>query len=197
MAQAGDNVDPPVQPAKLQHLTSVQPRANDVPAWLLIVLNRLMVLPQAWDGWACIHVKPHKAFACAMSASLFGLMFNAWALFTASQPFGWGLFVPSILYCTSHFAMHLLIWRHGPKISKTKRYFAVGLSMNASHTYVTLRLLTGPHEYVLFGSRLVLTLITAVGMWAVHVTGAMGCWYPDHPQDPHRYSHTLSHADNI
>lgn len=194
MAHTADSVDLRVQSVKPRELSGVQPPPNDGPEWQLVTLHRFMVLPEAWDGWAIIHVKPLKAFAFAMSISCFGLMYNACILFWASQPFGWGLLVPCILYCVSHVAMHLLIWRWGPKVTKTKRYFAFGFAMTGCQTYVTFQLLTGPDEYVLFGNRLALTIITAVGMWAIHITGAMGCWYPDHPPEPHRYSHTLSHT---
>lgn len=120
---------------------------------------------------------------------------NSCILGIPSKRAGWGLFIPCMAYSASHLAINMAVWRYGPMIGKTKSYLAAGAVFTVSHTYVSLRLVAGASEYVLFGNRLIFCTLVAVGLWGAHTAALLGFWALDHPAEPHRCTHPFVHAD--
>lgn len=160
--------------------------SSSVPGWVLDLSARYFVLPEAWDGWAVIHEKPCHIFAYAMCAGFFAMIWNSWALVAASLPVGWVALVPCIIYSSCHLASHLLVWRHGPMISKAKVYRVLVSLSSAPHTFLCLCLVFWPGQHVPFGSHILFTAVLCVGMWPMFVAAILGCWAEDHPSQPHR-----------
>lgn len=160
---------------------------NDSPLWFEALFHQLGVLPGAWAGWAAIHEKPHQVFLICNSLGIFTVLLNTVLLAVLSQPLRWDHHIPTLLNVVCHTASIIMSWRHGPVITKTKTFAALGCVLVFSQAAVATRLMLGPIELVPFQNRLAFVAANAVATWAMGVGGMLGCWAPDHPAEPYRY----------
>lgn len=190
-----DSMAPDVHPDRSAQSILHQTCTVDLPQWVFTLLGRLFVLPQAWDGWAAIHEKPHQVFICSMSATFSSLVINSWALGVVSKRLGLAQFIPCMIYCANHLATNLAVWRHGPMICKTKLCFVSSSLFAISHIYVAIRVVSAPIELIFLGNRLLFIMTITVGLWAAHVSAVLGLWAMDHPAEPYRCTYPLQNVD--
>lgn len=165
---------------------------NNQPRWFLMLINRGGVLPEAWKGWATIHERPDHVFILSNSMNIFAVLFNSFVMLFLSRPFRWDHHALSSVSVISHVSTVTMVWKHGPSITKTRTYIALGSILGLCQCIVATRLVIGPIYLVPFGNQLAFIATFSITMFAMTIGSFLGCWAAHHPPEPYRYAPALA-----
>lgn len=148
--------------------------AVSAPEWFKRLSRWMWMAPEASDGWATIHVKPHIACFLLITSRIFCVVVWTGIFVGGFSELRWFRLVPVVGFVLAFLINTGMFWRLGPQWAATPVHTLLRVTAIVFLAFLSIPAFVGPESMTPFGSRSTWILTGAFGLWLMVVGAQLG-----------------------